>query len=483
MLFHSAYFGVYFILVFTIFWLIHKWRSPRVFFLLGASYFFYISSEMQAPGMAKYALLIVFQTVSDYFVALALARLERQSIRRLLLWISIVVNLGILAIFKYYNFFADSFAEVCTWAGWHTPLPTLNLLLPVGISFYTFHTLSYTLDVYYRRIQPARNLWEFALAVVFFPQLVAGPIVRASQFLPQLENTPTFDLDRFRSGLLLLFTGLFKKVLIADFLADNLVDDAFKNAGVASGWHLLLATYAYAFQIYCDFSGYSDMAMGVARMLGYELPINFNLPYRACDMRDFWRRWHISLSTFLRDYLYIPLGGSKGTKWFTARNLMITMLLGGLWHGAAWNFVLWGFYHGMLLAIIHFWTFGKQTTTETEEEKAPWRHALQVFFTFHLVCLGWVFFRVQHFSDIGIVLGRILTWAPSASTEVFPHERGIWVLILAAALHYFPIEWFAAVRSWIEERSPALQGAMTAVALGILGVVVSAQHPFIYFQF
>ena len=481
MSFHSAYFGLFFIVVFTVFWLIHQWRSPRVLFLLGASYLFYLTSELEAPGMAKYALLIVFQTVSDYFVALALARLEKPGIRRLLLWVSVIVNLGILAIFKYYNFFASTVDDVCSLRGGTSPLPRLNLLLPVGISFYTFHTLSYTLDVYYRRIAPARNLWEFALAVVFFPQLVAGPIVRAAQFLPQLEQTPRFDLDRIRSGLLLLFTGLFKKLLIADFLADNLVDDAFKHPELASGWHLLLATYAYAFQIYCDFSGYSDMAMGAARMLGYELPINFNLPYRAGDLRDFWRRWHISLSTFLRDYLYIPLGGSKGSRWFTARNLLITMLLGGLWHGAAWNFVLWGFYHGLLLAVIHFWT-ARRPEPERPAPAMRWRLALQVFVTFHLVCLGWIFFRAQHFADIGIVLGRIFTLARSTG-DVFPHERGLWVLLLAALLHYVPVNWFAAIRRWIEERSPALQGAMTAAALGVLGVVVAAQHPFIYFQF
>ncbi len=482
MLFHSAAFGVFFVVVFTGFWLLSRWRSPRVFFLLAASYLFYMSTEWQMPGSAKYALLIVFQTVTDYFVALALVRLERPGIRKLLMWTSVTVNLGILAIFKYYDFFADSVATAFAWAGWSPPLPTLHLLLPVGISFYTFHTLSYTLDVYYRKIAPARNLFEFALAVVFFPQLVAGPIVRASQFLPQLDKTPRFDLDKFRSGLLLLFIGLFKKVLIADFLADNLVDDAFKHPGHASGWHLLLATYAYAFQIYCDFSGYSDMAMGCARMLGYELPINFNLPYRACDMRDFWRRWHISLSTFLRDYLYIPLGGSKGSKWFTARNLIITMLLGGLWHGAAWNFVLWGLYHGLLLVVIHFATFGKEAKTD-DQEAAGWPLWLRVVGTFHLVCLGWIFFRAQSLGDIGAVLGRIGTWAPAVGTDVYIHERGIWVLLLAAALHFVPVEWLGKLKTWIEERSPALQGALTALALGVLGVVVSSQHPFIYFQF
>jgi D-alanyl-lipoteichoic acid acyltransferase DltB (MBOAT superfamily) len=474
--FHTPAFAAFFLIVFTVFWAIHRWRVPRVLLLLGASYLFY----MMGPKR-EYALLIVFQSVTDYYLAHLLVRLRNKRTRKLLVATSVVVNLGILAVFKYYDFFAESISALAENLGLPISVHTLNLVLPVGISFYTFHTLSYTLDVYYGKIPPARNLSEFALAVVFFPQLVAGPIVRAAQFLPQMENRPRFELEKVQSGLLLLFVGLFKKVLLADGLAELLVDPAFAQPGLASGPHLLLAVYGYAFQIYLDFSGYSDMAMGLARMLGYELPINFNLPYRATDMRDFWRRWHISLSTFLRDYLYIPLGGSKGGRWLTCRNLMLTMLLGGLWHGAAWTFVLWGAFHGALLVIQHLWQRGDDPARE--ESPVRWSTVWRVVLTFHLVCLGWVFFRAQGVESVGIILSRIAAWAPALGDAVIIRERGLWLLLLAVLLHYAPRPALDRVGDWVLARSPVVQGAMAAVVIGVFGIFASANHPFIYFQF
>jgi alginate O-acetyltransferase complex protein AlgI len=455
--------------VFLLFWLLHRWRALRVWLLLLASYLFYMGWS------AKFALLIVFQTVSDYYLALALVKLRHEGARKCLVWLSVTINLGILALFKYYDFFLDSFAQLCRSWGWELSPPTLRLVLPVGISFYTFHTLSYVLDVYGRKIRPARNLSEFALAVVFFPQLVAGPIVRAAEFLPQLDRTPTFDLSRIQTGLLQFFCGLFKKVVLADALAATLVDPVFHEPHLAGGGHLLLALYAYAFQIYCDFSGYTDMALGCAQMLGYDLPINFDLPYRATDLRDFWRRWHISLSTFLRDYLYIPLGGSQGGKWRTCRNLMITMLLGGLWHGAAWTFVLWGAYHGALLVVQHVWP--RQTNSHR------WPQVVRILITFHLVCLGWLFFRAEHFADIGLILERIFTWAPCTETGFFLRERGVWMLLLAAVLHYLPRERLATAGQWLLDLSPLTQGALAAVVLALFGILETQSHPFIYFQF
>jgi D-alanyl-lipoteichoic acid acyltransferase DltB (MBOAT superfamily) len=512
MLFHSTTFGVFFVAVFCVFWLLHRRRLPRVLFLLAASYVFYMGWS------AKFALLIVFQTVSDYYLGLLLHRLQNERLRTVLLWASVIVNLGILGVFKYYNFFVDSAAQGCAALGLHVSLPALNLLLPVGISFYTFHTLSYTLDVYRRRIEPARNLWEFALAVAFFPQLVAGPITRASQFLPQLEHTPELTLDKLRSGLLLIFRGLFKKILIADVLAETLVDRAYADPALASGRHLLLATYGYAFQIYGDFSGYTDIALGAARCLGYELPVNFDLPYRATSIRDFWRRWHISLSTFLRDYLYIPLGGNRGGTLRTCCNLMITLVLAGLWHGAAWNFVLFGVYHGCLLCGEMLWR-GRQRPltpdpsplstgargesklrlappppqTEFEEVRSQtgvWerggqglRRVGQVLLTFHVLCIGLVIFRAQSVADIGLIFQRIVTWADAPVSGVFMQERGLWVLVLAAALHYVPQSWSASAFAWLESRHPVLQGGLAVGALGALAVCFSAQHPFVYFQF
>lgn len=479
MLFHSAQFAGFFVVVFVVFWCIHQWRIPRVLFLLVASYVFYMGWS------AKYALLIVFQTVSDYYLALWLARLQNERIRFWLVTASVVINLGVLALFKYYVFFTDAVAHLAGWLGLPFAVPTLSLLLPVGISFYTFHTLSYTLDVYWRKIPPARSLSEFALAVVFFPQLVAGPIVRASQFLPQMEGTPRFDFERFQSGLLLFFVGLFKKCVLADTLAENLVDPVFQNPARYSGSQCLLAVYAYAFQIYGDFSGYTDMALGLARMLGYELPINFNLPYRAASLSEFWRRWHISLSTFLRDYLYIPLGGSRGSRWQTSRNLMITMLLGGLWHGAAWTFVAWGALHGMFLVIQHLWRGDQRRDLPTDFDDDAWSlvRVLKVLATFHLVCVGWVFFRAQSFGDAWKIFVHVGNWAPAGGEDVFLRERGLWMLLLAIVLHYSPYRWTEPVSDWLLHRGPLIQGVFMALAIGLVGIFGSVNQPFIYFQF
>ena len=478
MLFHTVLFGVFFAAVFSGHWLLHRWRMPRVLFLLAASYLFYMGWN------AKYALLILFSTVLDYSIGLLLEETERPRLRRLLLTASIVGNLGVLAVFKYYDFFVESAAAVLAAAGWTVSLPTLRVLLPVGISFYTFQTLSYTLDIYYRRLRPTRNFLEFALFVSFFPQLVAGPIVRASQFLHQIAPTPKLTLEAFQSGMMLIFIGLLKKIAIADVLAETIVDQAFANPAHASGYHLLLATYGYAFQLYADFSGYSDIAIGAARLLGYELPINFDAPYRSRSITEFWRRWHITLSSFLRDYLYIPLGGNRHGVWRTRRNLLITLLLAGLWHGAGWTFVLFGLYHGLLLV---FETFSRRRAGvfSGDDRGRAWEvgQLVQVAITFHLCCIGWIIFRAQHVVDIGLIFQRILTWAP-AQSGFFVHERGLWVLIVAVICHYVPGSLAATVQNgWLKRCPVALQGACAALVLGFLATVYSSQHPFQYFQF
>jgi D-alanyl-lipoteichoic acid acyltransferase DltB (MBOAT superfamily) len=496
MVFHSVAFAGFFLPVFLLFWSLRRWRSGRVGFLILASYLFYLGANVRYLGLilcdpgllfdptaaipvgVRYALLIAVQTVSDYFLARGMARSEGPLFRKMLLWLSLAINLGILAFFKYCNFFATSLAEAAQQLfGWHVEPHLWQVALPVGISFYTFQTLSYTLDVYWRKIPPAERFLDYALSVIFFPQLVAGPIVRAAQILPQLEQTPRFDLDRCNSGLLQFLRGLAKKVVLADTLAATLVDPAFGQPHLASGPHLLLALYAYAFQIYADFSGYTDMALGCARMIGYELPVNFNLPYRAADLSDFWRRWHISLSSFLRDYLYIPLGGSKGGKWRTCRNLMLTMLLGGLWHGAAWHFVLWGAYHGLLLVLLHLWR-GEGKRAERSQRNLPWC----IFLTFHLVCLGWLFFRAGSLAEILLILERIFTWAPGDGS-LFLQERGLWVLLIAILSHYLPTGLLEATSRWVTQRSPLTQGALLAVTLAAIDILGTKSHPFIYFQF
>ncbi|HMP04188.1 MAG TPA: MBOAT family protein [Gemmatales bacterium] len=478
MLFHSAQFALFFVVVFTVYWCLQRWRRPRLLFLLAASYVFYMGWS------PKFALLIAGQTLSDYFLARWMARTQSERRRRLLLATSVTVNLGILGLFKYYLFFTSVVHDTAAALGLSFAAPTLQLVLPVGISFYTFQTLSYTLDVFRRKIEPAQSLTDFALTVVLFPQLVAGPIVRAAQILPQLDVEPRFDLTRFQSGLLLFFVGLFKKVLIADTLAETLVDPVFSAPGNYGGAQTLMAVYGYAFQIYGDFSGYSDMAMGLARMLGFELPLNFNLPYRAESLSDFWRRWHITLSTFLRDYLYIPLGGNRGGRWLTCRNLMITMLLGGLWHGAAWTFIAWGALHGFYLVVQHLWQ-GEQRTrpaAEVDDDAWSWGRVLRVALTFHLVCGGWIFFRAQSFADAGTIFLHLSTWA-EAAPGVFLKERGLWLLALAIVLHYVPHGLGQAVDAWLTRQAPVFQGAMAAAALALLGIFGSVNQPFIYFQF
>jgi len=305
---------------------------------------------------------------------------------------SLSTNLGLLAFFKYYNFFVESLTGLLATAGLDATGWRLDLVLPVGISFYTFQTLSYTLDVYRGRLEPTRDPLDFALFVAFFPQLVAGPIERAKRLLPQIQRPRRIGAAAVDSALFLIAWGLWKKVVVADNLA-AIVDPVFAGSADVSAAMAYLAVVAFAFQIYCDFSGYTDIARGLARLLGFELMLNFNLPYFARNPSDFWRRWHISLSTWLRDYLYISLGGNRGPSWFVYRNLMLTMVLGGLWHGASWNFVWWGVYHGAILGLHRFLTRGRVVA------ESYWRSARDMFLMWHLTLFGWLLFRATRRVD------------------------------------------------------------------------------------
>lgn len=337
MVFNSIEFLIFLSAVLAIYGVVYKNEFARDGFLLLASYVFYSAWYWQ------YSLLILSSTIIDYLVGRRLAKENCVRRRRFYLIISLTFNLGLLAIFKYFNFFSTVGAEALSVFGLELNAIQHELLLPVGISFYTFQTLSYTIDIYRRNIEPEKSFLKFAVFVSFFPQLVAGPIVRASEFLPQLHKKIKIDSATVNSGLFLIFCGLVKKILIADSLALLVVDDVFEDPSFFSSLDLMMSLYAYALQIYCDFSGYSDIAIGVALILGFKLPINFNRPYLAKDPSEFWSRWHITLSSWLRDYLYVSLGGNRCGTWITGRNLIITMLLGGLWHGAATNFVLGGF--------------------------------------------------------------------------------------------------------------------------------------------
>jgi len=393
MLFSSLEFLLFFPCVLLLHWLAPMaWRR---LILLAASYYFYMS--WNPPFVA----LLVFSTILDYRLSRRLELESDEGRRRALVLVSVFVNLGLLGYFKYARFFAENLSAVGLKTGWHFE----DIILPLGISFYTFQTMSYTIDVYRRKIPASKRFLDFALYVTFFPQLIAGPIVRASDFLPQLDP-PVSSLSsaEIRRGLELLVIGFFKKVYLADHLA-IVVDDLIKepsSLGFLSSW---IAIYAFAFQIYFDFSGYSDIARGLGQLLGFKIPINFNLPYLATSITDFWHRWHITLSTWLRDYLYISLGGNRGSRFFVYRNLMLTMLIGGLWHGAGWNFVIWGGLHGIYLVIHKL----RLEHTKIEELRAPtgWRRWLGILFTFHLVCLTWVFFRLPDFGAATTVLGSM----------------------------------------------------------------------------
>ncbi|MCC7384496.1 MAG: MBOAT family protein [Deltaproteobacteria bacterium] len=437
-------------------------RAQKIY-LLCASNYFYGYWDWRFLG------LLWTSTLVDFTVARWLERLESRRARELLIFASVGVNLGILGVFKYYNFFAGSLAAVLEPLGLH--VGTLALILPVGISFYTFQTLSYTLDVYRRELPASRSPLDFALFVSFFPQLVAGPIVRASDFLKQLEAPPKLTWERAFSGSRQVVIGLVKKVLIADRLAP-VVDYHFEHAGAFSSGSVWLAVCCYAIQIYCDFSGYSDMAIGLARILGYDFKPNFDVPYVSTSITEFWRRWHISLSTWLRDYLYIPLGGNRRGPRRTYLNLMITMLLGGLWHGAAWTFVVWGGIHGAALALERALGVGREPATRALAVLG-WLRTLLV------VNVAWVFFRAQSFDQAWTLLSRMFVPGPGIAWYP-PFAVGAVAFVAAAhllwALKLVPPEILPA-RAWY---TPAL---LTILVWLVIAFKPSGFQPFVYFQF
>jgi alginate O-acetyltransferase complex protein AlgI len=405
---------------------------------------------------------------------------------RFFLVLSVVTNLTILGFFKYYNFFADNFAVIGEKIFGLAPNAlVLNVVLPVGISFFTFQTMSYVIDVYRGKMTASRSLIEVAVYISFFPQLVAGPIERGKHLLPQFQRPRTIDTATFKEGLWLIAWGLYKKIVVADNMARivNGVFEPFDNLGSVAaavpedGMRVLMAIYAFAFQIYCDFSGYSDIARGTAKLLGFDIMLNFNLPYFAKNPSDFWRRWHISLSTWLRDYLYIPLGGNRYGNFKMYRNLMITMLLGGLWHGAAWTFVLWGAFHGIVLVLYRVFA-----PDSGRVESSWWKPVVQGVVMFHIVCLGWLIFRAQNLTTIGVFLQSIFlhpNWSPEAIECFRSLVFYSWFLILFQVIQGFsgklsPIlewPWFARLNVWV------------FMVMSLISLATRSVQEFIYFAF
>jgi alginate O-acetyltransferase complex protein AlgI len=407
MLFNSLEYVVFFWLVLGVAWLTAGLTRFRTYFIIAASLYFYASNN----GWQTFLLLTT--TTIDYLVCLMMGRTEDPRRRRLLLCVSLVSNLGMLACFKYFNFLGHSLGGFLRMFGWRVDWVDANILLPVGISFYTFEALSYTIDVYRRRIPPERDYARLAFLVSFFPHLIAGPIVRAADFFPQIGRRPKLTVDELEAALLLIAAGFVKKIVFADGLAP-LADAAFSDpghVGTLGGW---VGIYAFAFQIYFDFSGYTDIALGSAKLLGYQLPPNFNRPYAAISVTDFWRRWHMSLSSWLRDYLYISLGGNRmRSAWGVYRNLILTMFLGGLWHGAAWHFAIWGVLHGLWLSVER--PFAGDRNVAPAALPAG-RRLLRIVLVFHGVLFLWLFFRVDSMTGFASLMRTLVVYAPGPFT-------------------------------------------------------------------
>jgi alginate O-acetyltransferase complex protein AlgI len=472
MLFNSVEFFLFFLVVYSVYLLLsHRWQNVM---LVIASCIFY------AGWNWKFLPLMFLSITTDYICSNKIYQSSNKTARKKFLFLSIFVNLSILGFFKYFNFFIDSFQAAALWL--FPALPpavthSFHIILPVGISFYTFEAISYTVDVYRGIIPPARRYWDYVLFVIYFPHLVAGPIMRAKQFLPQITVPRIITLEKFYEGCFLVFWGLFEKMYVADNLA-KIVNPVFADSSGYEGGRVLLALYAFAFQIFCDFDAYSNIARGLGKCMGFEITINFNLPYFSTNPVEFWRRWHISLSSWLRDYLYIPLGGNRGGQWKTCRNLLITMFLGGLWHGAAWTFVLWGMYHGALL-IGHRLSSDEKETSRNEQGIA---FVLKIILFFHAVVLGWLLFRAQSMSQAGQMLQALFF-----NFKIEHQDPAMWLKFLGfvAPLWLVQIGQFKSNDlMFLYKQHWLLKTAVYALmAYLLVGWGVMKAEEFIYFQF
>jgi D-alanyl-lipoteichoic acid acyltransferase DltB (MBOAT superfamily) len=473
MVFNSLHFVWFFLVVYAIYRLLpHRGQN---WLLLVASYYFYAAWDWRFLG------LLLASTLVDFSCGLLLARASSPRARRTLLCVSLGFNLTLLAFFKYFNFFTDNLHVIFGAFGWTLDFVTLHVLLPVGISFYTFVTMSYVIDVYRREITPTRDLLDFAVFVAYFPHLVAGPILRATRLLPQIDSPRVITREQLRDGAWLIVWGYFQKVFVADNLA-GLVNGIFDPTTPQSGINVLLGTYAFAFQIYGDFAGYSNIARGTSKLMGIELIENFRHPYFVRTPQEFWRHWHISLSTWLRDYLYIPLGGSRGPEWKTRRNLLITMVLGGLWHGAAWTFVLWGLYHGVLL-IINRAAAQASRVRKALESPAIVPRLVGWALMFHLTCYGWLIFRGRSAKHVGELTAALFSNFAPASLDT----SGLLAPIL---LYVTPLLAVHACEAWFDDGlvvprlTPAVRYSIYAATFFLTMLFGNfGGADFIYFQF
>ena len=478
MLFNSIDFAIFLPVVFILYWFVtdRNLKYQNVLIVI-SSYVFYGWWD------SRFLALIVFSTIIDYLIGISLSKQENHTKRKILLWISVFVNIGLLGFFKYYNFFLESFITAFSFFGTNINSNSLNIILPVGISFYTFQTLSYTIDVYKRKLKPTNDFVVFSAFVSFFPQLVAGPIERATNLLPQFTKKRTFDSKAAIEGLHLMLWGFFKKIVIADSCAIY-VNEIFSKYETLNSLTLLFGAIYFSFQIYCDFSGYSDIAIGTSRLFGFNLKRNFNFPYFSRDISEFWRRWHISLSTWFRDYLYIPLGGSRGNKWSQIRNVFIIFIVSGFWHGANWTFIVWGTLNALyFLPVLLTKNNRKNLDTVAQGKHLPTiKEFLQMLFTFGITVLAWIFFRADSVLIAIDYIEKIFSFNFQKGVQYLSIDRYAPELLILILI-FIISEWNS------REKEHPFYGKWTyfKIALTILGLITfgvySNVSDFIYFQF
>ena len=477
MLFNSVSFLIFLPTVFILYWFVTKDLKSQNLLLLVSSYFFYACWDW------RFLFLLIFSTALDYFTGIKMYEAKNLKLKKFWFWLSVCVNLGFLGVFKYYNFFATSFAEALSHVGLHLNPWTLKVILPVGISFYTFHGLSYVIDIYKNRIKAEKNFIEYAVFVSFFPLLVAGPIERATHLLPQIKKERKFDYSKAVDGLRQILWGLFKKIVIADQCAvyANLI---FNNPAEYSGSTHVLGALFFTFQIYCDFSGYSDIAIGAARLLGIDLLRNFAFPYFSRDIAEFWRRWHISLSSWFRDYLYIPLGGSKVGTWMKIRNTFIIFLVSGFWHGANWTFIAWGFLNALYImpSIILRRNRNNLDIVAQGRYFPTLKEVVSMGITFSLTVFAWIFFRSENISAAFSYIRKIFSRSLFSTPAVNPVTLYLLLLLFLATEWFGREQQFAIARPFIKLPKPVRWGIYYVMVITIISFSGSNQQ-FIYFQF
>ncbi|MBT3546861.1 MAG: MBOAT family protein [Flavobacterium sp.] len=483
MLFNSLDFAIFLPIVFLLYWFVtHKNLKLQNFLIVAASYLFYGWWDW------RFLSLILFSTIVDYSIGLKISKEENQTKRKILLWTSIAVNLGFLGFFKYYNFFLDNFVSAFSFFGTPINAQGLNIILPVGISFYTFQTLSYTIDVYKRKLEPTKDFIAFTAFVSFFPQLVAGPIERASNLLPQFYNRRIFNKENALRGVRLILWGLAKKVVIADSIAPA-VDDIFSNYERYPSTILLLGAFLFSFQIYCDFSGYSMMARGVSKLFGFELMTNFKYPYFSRNIGEFWRRWHISLSTWFRDYLYIPLGGSRVSKLLNIRNVFVIFLVSGFWHGANWTFIVWGGLHALLFIPSVLTKNNRKFTEDLQLNRyllPSIGDVFRILSTFVVVSFCWVFFRADSLNVAFLFIKKIIIFDSSPISFLNPYDNqplGIEFIYLVVFIF---VEYLLAtkiIKMYSKNRYKGIIIDAVLLLIITISVQIGSNLSFIYFQF